>query len=407
MSRLACSIVALTLAGACVVEQPVDLVVRGRSAAPDESAVTVRVVAGSCSGLAMPSMGTMVYDETAPLGETLPPVGALEDRSYAFSALFHTTTCRVSRFGCTEVNPLDVSPVVIDVTPVTIPTGCPTGEVCAEGICQSSEPPGDCASGAETCTTTGGTDGICCEDGSCASATDGCPGTTCGDTNRDVSNCGACGHRCPTDLGCAGGLCQAIPAPTSVHIEADPDGTTIVDGNARAVFLWQVPSVAGASDQTLLAVTDGGLFDPGTADGTGVPLPSVAVVPDTAWLDASGVVNDVAVASIVVVRNEGAAMEISLDTVTRAMSAPSPDFYGVVRELVVVASQDGVPREGAATTFLPEGAPAGVTLHRRNPDGITLLPTVDNTGRLQLCESTTEAVQRDCVMSLADPLGSN
>jgi hypothetical protein len=395
----------LSLASACVIEQPVDLVVRGSSAGPGESTVTVRVVAGGCTGPDMPTTGTTVYDETVGLGETLPPVGALEDRSYAFSAFFSTMDCSISRYGCTEVNPLDASPVTIDVAAVTVPTGCDATETCALGMCVPIDPPPSRCTSDGGCTTTDGSEGICCEDGHCASATEGCTPTSCGDISTSVTDCGACGHRCPMGLGCAQGLCQAVPALDVVFVEVDADTGSLPDGGARAAFLWQAPNLAGVSDPMLLGVTDGGPFEVRPGESIGIPLPSLDGVPREVWLDATGDVGDVALASVIVVRDDPAGgPAISLARVMEAMATPSPDFYGVVLELVVVASRDGVPREGIAGSFFPEGAPAGVTLHRGTADGAALLPTANNTGRLALCESTTEADQRTCVMNLADPV---
>jgi hypothetical protein len=103
-------------------------------------------------------------------------------------------------------------------------TACETGEVCADGVCQTGCPEGltDCSgacmdlqSDPENC----GACGIVCDEGElCAGGTCGteCPAGwdecvgLCRDTANDRMNCGGCGIECATGEVCADGECGLV-----------------------------------------------------------------------------------------------------------------------------------------------------------------------------------------------------
>jgi hypothetical protein len=78
--------------------------------------------------------------------------------------------------------------------------GCPTGTVCAGGLCVQPASACPVEPGAEYCSTNGGQLGVCC----------GHEGVnpSCDDLSSDRNNCGSCFHVCASGQTCQQGQCR-------------------------------------------------------------------------------------------------------------------------------------------------------------------------------------------------------
>ena len=115
------------------------------------------------------------------------------------------------------------------------PLGCPTGQV-------------PVTDEAGTCTT-----GFCCASPTCAVPNQLCGGgTTCVDTETDVTNCGFCGTQCPGGLGvqCAGGQCQCAdgtPVVAQATVPALRQGTQKAGKQSVDSYSLGLPTLNGGT----------------------------------------------------------------------------------------------------------------------------------------------------------------
>jgi len=402
MLRLTSTAAVIIALGGCVAEQPVDLVVRGTIAVSGERSVTVLVSAGSCPTVQDTVRGAVsgvVYDESAALGTDLPPVGALEDRRYAFTALFRDPSCLPTRFGCVEQNPLDGTvDVVVELVEPFAGAMCPPDTFCDAGMCASgvAPPSGTCSGEGSSCATEDGPSGVCCR-GVCRDDPAGsCAPSTCGDTSSDPLHCGECDRGCPAELGCAGGLCRALPPPTEIRVEVDPDiANEIRTNNGLLALLWQAPSIPGLGDGGYLAVTHSRPIGDDTAGGepTYVRIPELAeLAADDVWYDTPLLGDRIALATIVVASDTSANGILELDEV-RGTDGSAVGVW-VAQDIVLVASERDIERGGVLSPYFPEGIAGGVLPYRGSAadGGGGLTPTANTFTRLMRCDGDSGCI---------------
>ncbi len=191
---------------------------------------------GGCSGSTSPSEPTIPLD--ASLIDVAPP-----DAAPSEDAASH---CSGGTVACGDASCVDIA-----IDPANCGAcgkACPAGNVCSSGACalacvggttlcngacvSEKVDPANCGSCGNACAA-----GLVCSNGTCAvscgpglvacggpagdggvaeAGLDGSAVAMCADLSVDNTNCGTCGHRCPSGQVCSGGACSVTCATSQI-----------------------------------------------------------------------------------------------------------------------------------------------------------------------------------------------
>ncbi|RLB49763.1 MAG: hypothetical protein DRJ42_20345 [Deltaproteobacteria bacterium] len=360
----------VALSGACMTDDSVELVISTGGLALDQTSLEVRITTGPCPAIEDVILGDPsrpvaadAYRESGPSAVSLPPVGVLEDREYAFIAVIRDGSCRPLRYGCVVTNPAYASTVTIATTDprdVNLGTFCAPGAECNGSLCAAGSVFTQCAVeevGSE-CRLPSGATGNCC-DGVCAAG-----GTTPGDCSTTTppctdpaAPCSECAAGCREGTICHGVTCGPADAIT-VTVDSD---TADLEG-LHAGLAWRPVDISGSTG-SVVAVSDGQPFE-GSRDRIVVTLPDVP--PREALAAGDATPGGVVVAEVVVaVDADGdGILELSEVTMTTAAGGlPSP--YGISPDVGVVYLRESIDSSLAGAFGFTGEPPVGVHAYVR------------------------------------------